>query len=110
MSAKEAQTYAMALIANNPSEEVVAWAEEILGEANLEIEKAKEDQQMYIDLGAVPEILEYMPPGAEGEVEAYEEPGVLLAPAEEGMVVPPLQSLDQNLERGDTDFSPTAPQ
>ena len=71
MSAKESQTYAMALIKNNPSEEVVAWAEEILEEANLEIEKAKEDQQMYIDLGAVPEILVYTPPGAEGEVEGY---------------------------------------
>ncbi len=40
-----------------------------------------------------------MPPGAEGEVEGYEEPEGL-APAEEGMVVPPLQSIGQNLERG----------
>jgi hypothetical protein len=113
MSAKEAQTYAMALIANNPSEEVVAWAQEILGEENDKIEKAKEDQQMYIDLGAVPEILEYMPPGAEGEVEGYEEPegeAEAFFPAKQETSGPPLQSLDQNLERGDTDDSPTAPQ
>ena len=98
MSANEAKTYALALIKNNPSEEVVAWAEEILGEENNKIEKAKEDQQLYIDLGAVPEELEYTPPVAEG----YEEPegeAEEVDPAGEGMAGPPLQSLDQNLER-----------
>ena len=113
MSATEAQTYATALIENNPSEEVVAWAEEILEAENYKIEKAKEAQQLYIDLGAVPEISEYTPPGSEGEVEAYEEPegeAEEVAPAGEGMSAPPLQSLDQNLERDDTASSPTAPQ
>jgi hypothetical protein len=110
MSATEAQTYAMALIENNPSEEVVAWAEEILEEENYKIEKTKEAQQLYIDLGAVPEILEYTPPGA--EVEAYEEPegeAEAFFPAKEVISGPPLQGLDQNLERDDTAASPTAP-
>jgi hypothetical protein len=105
MSANEAKTYALALIKNNPSEEVVAWAEEILGEENNKIEKAKEDQQLYIDLGAVPEELEYTPPVAEG----YEEPegeAEEVDPAREGMSAPPLQSLDQNLERETKNASP----
>jgi len=113
MSATEAQTYAVALIENNPSEEVVAWAEEVLEAENYKIEKAKEAQQLYIDLGAVPEISVYTPPGSEGEVEAYEEPegeAEEVDPAREGMSGPPLQSLDQNLERDDTASSPTAPQ
>jgi hypothetical protein len=54
-----------------------------------------------------------MPPGAEGEVEAYEEPegeAEAFFPAKEELSGPPLQGLDQNLERDDTAASPTAPQ
>jgi hypothetical protein len=100
MSAEEAKTYLLVLIENNPSEEVVEWAEEILGEENDKIEKEREAQQLYIDRGAVPEELEYTPPGAEGEAEE-------VGPAGEGMSGPPLQSLDQNLERDDT--APSSP-
>jgi len=74
---------------------VVEWAEELLGEKNNEIEKAKEEQQLYIDRGAVPEELEYTPPVAPGEPEVDEEP------EGERTSAPPLQSLDQNLERED---------
>jgi hypothetical protein len=106
MSAKEAQSGAMALINENPSKEVVDWAEEVSKEANENIEKAKEAQQLYIDLGAVPEIFEYAPPGAKGE--GYEEPeGEAERPVVERPSGPPLQNLDQNLELDDTkDNSP----
>lgn len=102
MSAEEAKTYLLILIENNPSEEVVEWAEELLGEKNNEIEKAKEEQQLYIDRGAVPEELEYTPPGDEGEAEGFE-------PLGEGTSGPPLQSPGQNLEREDTGSSRPAP-
>ena len=102
MSAEEAKTYLLVLIENNPSEEVVEWAEELLGEKNNEIEKAKEEQELYIDRGAVPEELEYTPPGDEGEAEGFE-------PLGEGTSGPPLQSPGQNLEREDTGSSRTAP-
>jgi len=52
----------------------------------------------------------YTPPGSEGEVEAYEEPegeAEEVDPARKGMSGPPLQSLDQNLERDDT--APSSP-
>ena len=102
MSAEEAKTYLLVLIENNPSEEVVEWAEELLGEKNNEIEKAKEEQQLYMDRGAVPEELEYTPPGTEGEAEGA-------GPGGEGTSGPPLQSPGQNLEREDTGSSRTAP-
>jgi hypothetical protein len=114
MSSREVETWAEALVQNNPSEDVVEWAKEIIVIEDISIEKAIEGQEQAVESGAVPEPIDvYTPPETGGEAEGYEEPegeAEAFFPAKEVISGPLLQGLDQNLERDDTAASPTAPQ
>ena len=87
MAAREVAVWAEALAENNPNEEVVEWAEELIEIAEESIEDAIEDQEKAIDQGAEEEPEEeYQPPEEEGEEEAFEEPE-----EEEDFSDPPIQ-------------------
>lgn len=76
MSSREVKTWSEALVQNNPSEDVVEWAKEIIVLEDISIEKAIKSQEQAVERGASPEpIDEYTPPETQGGVEGYEEPG-----------------------------------
>jgi hypothetical protein len=74
LAAKESITWAEAVKNNNPNEETVKWAEQILGEKNSDYEAAEIDEKTFLEKGATPEPIEYHPPVTEEQAEGYTEP------------------------------------
>ena len=75
MSSQEVKIWAEALVQNNPSEDVVEWAKEVIVIEDVSIEKSIKSQEQAVETGAVPEPLdEVTPPETQGGVEGYEAP------------------------------------
>jgi len=77
MASREVRTWAEALAQNNPSEDVVEWAKELIVLEDISIEEAIRAKEQAVESGATPEPMDnYTPPETEGEAEGYETPEV----------------------------------